>query len=424
MKKILSVILFTFLLGNVFCQIKEIGCNGGTTTLQKIADTVNSNFDYIDTEITDTIPLSGLVYTKSQTDSICNAKIDSALTDVSTDTTYRDLVIDSLKTRITILEDSLVTQHNFNNWVAVQLSSLWDSLGKTAPIIDAVAPLFDSAYVANADPDMLIVILDTNDLHQDSLPDDEDFYLTQNGVELDITTVDINQDSLKLSLASSVTYGTTLLLDYTSSINALQDSSGNKVANWVDQPVTNSIASTHSYTDDFNSYSNGASLGGQGNWVTALGTMTTSGTNVYSNAVGRNMVYYNATTGNDQYSQVAHNAASSSRFVGAAVRISSASGGSGYFYYYGNGSRVVGKMVNGTWTQIATCSCNITAGQILRIEVQGTTIRCYLNGVLDTNLTGGTGTFTDTSLSTGFSGVCGMDASSTPRIDDWAGGDL
>jgi hypothetical protein len=64
----------------------------------------------------------------------------------------------------------------------------------------------------------------------------------------------------------------------------------------------------------------------------------------------------------------------------------------------------------------------------MKISVVGTTITCYLNGEVDTGLniaispaTGGSGVYTDTRLSTGYTGVYGFgcyDATSV-QGDNW-----
>lgn len=147
------------------------------------------------------------------------------------DTTYLYLVIDSLKTRATNLESTL------DNILAY--------LGND---IDVTSPLFLSAELGTYNDSILVVLFDTLDVQQDSIPNVADFYLTEDGDEMGIQEIDISSDTLFIALDSLGVNGATYLLDYTSDFPALQDSSGNKVVNWNNKAVTNNIEAAASST--------------------------------------------------------------------------------------------------------------------------------------------------------------------------------
>jgi hypothetical protein len=139
--------------------------------------------------------------------------------------------------------DSLVTVVGDLN---VQMTSFIDALNNLG--IDIVPPLFLSAELGTFADDTLLVLMDTTDIQQDSLPSIAAFNLTENSITFGLDTVLINQDSIFIVLDSVGVYGSTYLLDYTASLatvgegNKLQDSIGNKVVNWVNKAVTNNIA--------------------------------------------------------------------------------------------------------------------------------------------------------------------------------------
>jgi hypothetical protein len=148
------------------------------------------------------------------------------------DTTYLYYKIDSLIAEVQIIKDDLATLiENINN------------LG-----LDIAPPRFLSAEIGDYADDTLVVVFDTTDVHQDSIPSVEGFDFTANGTHVVLDTALISNDSLFLVLADpGTTSTTTYLLDYTST-NAtqngkkrLQDSTLNKVNSWVNKPVTNNL---------------------------------------------------------------------------------------------------------------------------------------------------------------------------------------
>jgi hypothetical protein len=108
--------------------------------------------------------------------------------------------------------------------------------------------------------------------------------------------------------------------------------------------------------------------------------------------------------------------------VGPTVRGSS----SGYYRFVLNGNNVasnlsLAKVVGGVFTDISSGGATVTAasGDLLRLEVIGTQLTAYYNGVQKFQVT-------DSSLSTGAPGVAGFDAAASPTAGAtvWEGGNL
>lgn len=134
--------------------------------------------------------------------------------------------------------------------------------------------------------------------------------------------------------------------------------------------------------------------------------------------------YIGATWPADQYAQVTlvspDAAGGQGEGYGPACRITSAGGGS-YYRLVGNGSGwELGKFVSGSHTTIATSSSPTFAnGDVLRLEVQGTTLRGIKNGGAAFT------TQTDTSLATGDAGMAySSTETSTPGVSTFEGGDF
>jgi hypothetical protein len=121
----------------------------------------------------------------------------------------------------------------------------------------------------------------------------------------------------------------------------------------------------------------------------------------------------------DQYSQgtLAAKPASDSFFIGVGVRHAAAGTASYYLYYTANTQTFFGKLITGTFTAFGAVMGGRTAGEVLRIEAEGTTIRAKVDGATQR-------TQTDSSLTTGAAGLTGYDTSTTLRLDDWEAGNV
>lgn len=182
------------------------------------------------------------------------------------------------------------------------------------------------------------------------------------------------------------------------------------------------------YQDAFTAASNSTLQAYSANWTISAGAFSVDATNdaVYPNSAGAECgAFVNSETPSaNQYAQVVlSNVVDANASVGPAVRCST--DGNYYGLYYsrsGGGMVFLFKMVAGTWTGIAEAiGIGVWAnGDVLRLEVEGTTLTPKRNGTLIAAL----GTKTDSSLASGRIGICGYDALATCRMDDFEGGNL
>lgn len=115
------------------------------------------------------------------------------------------------------------------------LINLLQSLGD----YDLIAPRFQSAFIRR---DTLYLTMDSTDIQQDSIPNPGDFYLTEGSNQLGIASLTLANDLITMKLDSVGLFGQTYLLDYTRGWPTLQDSTGNRTANWVNKSITNLVA--------------------------------------------------------------------------------------------------------------------------------------------------------------------------------------
>jgi hypothetical protein len=181
----------------------------------------------------------------------------------SFDTTYLHYRIDSL---ITVVENQ-----------ATEIENLWNAI-ETLGDFDLTAPAFLSAEIGGFADDTLVVLMDTTDVRQDSVPPLTAFTLWAGAIEHGIASVDIGHDTLYIALDSAGVYGATYTLDYTRGTPALQDSTGNKTASWTARSVTNNFGEPEAGVPAFLN-SDGYTF----TWIEALATnLTLNGTQVTS----------------------------------------------------------------------------------------------------------------------------------------------
>jgi PKD repeat protein len=123
--------------------------------------------------------------------------------------------------------------------------------------------------------------------------------------------------------------------------------------------------------------------------------------------------YYNASFDNNQYSQATIAAMSN---VGVTVRTSPTERSYYRFQVIDAANADIGKYVNGTFTQLTPIAGTFAAGDVIRLEVSGSTLTAIQNGST-------VGTATDSDLTGGFPGVRFFNSVGA-RLDDWEGGDL
>lgn len=145
-----------------------------------------------------------------------------------------------------------------------------------------------------------------------------------------------------------------------------------------------------------------------GNWVTCTGSNDARivSNQLKSSSTG-SYVYYNATTANDQYSQCVQAAS----VCGPAVRLQGTSR-DGYFYHVN--SATLYSRVSGTANSILTTGDTPSTTAVYRLEVIGSTLTVYKDGI-------SIGSVTNTDFTSGWTGI--YIGSNTGKVDDWAGGD-
>lgn len=128
---------------------------------------------------------------------------------------------------------------------------------------------------------------------------------------------------------------------------------------------------------------------------------------------------------NDQYAQASLQSLSwqtSAYRAGVAVRVSADTAALADYYAWwvvddSNTARTtkLGKVVNGTATELDSRSVAWVNGDVMTLEAIGTTLNCYRNGELLFSVS-------DASLSTGTPGLVIKGGSNVPALDDWQGG--
>lgn len=181
-------------------------------------------------------------------------------------------------------------------------------------------------------------------------------------------------------------------------------------------------------SDNFNSYSVG-SLAGQGNWtacVEAMAIVDVSGNKVVKgNTAGNESVCKRSEAfSNDHYAKLTISAIESGggQRIGVAVRCSGNSAGNCYFYMADGNARIFAYIEGGYYYNIAIEYTGAAVGDVLELRAEGTSIKCYINGSLDSALpssedtgvaTGTAGSYTSSKFTTGTAGIAGLDAGAT-----------
>jgi len=172
--------------------------------------------------------------------------------------------------------------------------------------------------------------------------------------------------------------------------------------------------------DDFNRADGG--LGS--NWAVCQAAMAISGNKVVMAANPCSMYWNSGSFANDQWSEadITLNAAGF-YMASVMVRASNVNGGSGYLARVCGscGDVAVGKRANFSQTEFASGGSIPTTQPTtlrLRLEVQGTTLRAYVNDLLVV-------TTSDAELTSGRPGIQIATSNTTDcSIDNWEGGDL
>jgi len=164
-------------------------------------------------------------------------------------------------------------------------------------------------------------------------------------------------------------------------------------------------------TDNFEAYTAGSTLDAQGNWLVLLNTFYVyTGKYVYPNtSAAVSISKYNTTFADNQFASITvSTVATASDAIAVAVRLSGTGATTcGYGYYALNGTQRLFRIDNGVKTNLGSPgTAALTVGDVLRLEVSGTTLTAYRNGVVDTGV-GTSGVATVTEYTSGMAGVSG-----------------
>lgn len=178
-------------------------------------------------------------------------------------------------------------------------------------------------------------------------------------------------------------------------------------------------------TDNFTTATSQALTTYSANWSLNSGNFQVDTTDVVvANASAECGAFWNADSfAAAQYAFLTRTAVGTD-WLGPGTRHAGAGTASYYgFYTNGDGSETyVFKMVSGTWTQLGSAgSVNIVAGDVLRLESNGSTHTPIRNGSTYTSI----GAQTDSSLSSGSGGLCGYGLATLSNAGDtWEAGNL
>jgi hypothetical protein len=277
------------------------------------------------------------------------------------------------------------------------------------------------------------IVLDTDYFNDNSFP-----YTTKPGYSAYeyphplIGGVDEDPPGRFNSTPGSQPSGTTqsnITLDTSESATCRYDTSSGTAYDNMVKTFTGGGTTSHSatvgsiiYTDNFDR-ANENPL--NSNWTKA-GTNTNDLRVVSNEVIGttnlaRNAAYYSAGTfGADQYSEVSVDDDS----IGPAVRIQTGQSYlAGYTFREGHPPEQAGLLViyryltDGTGSTISSVSGSVSPGDVLRLEMEGTTLTPYKNDVEVPGLA-----VVDTTFTTGYPGIYTW--VNTVAADDWEGGGL
>lgn len=173
-------------------------------------------------------------------------------------------------------------------------------------------------------------------------------------------------------------------------------------------------------SDNFNR-ADGNLQTGSANWtLVGTGNLAISANEITPARSGNPVLYrWNADTfANDQYAQLTITNVTTNGALGPAARVQTATTGAYFLSTFSGASQsFLMKIINnGAMTQIGS-GFTTANGDIIRLEVEGTSLRVYKNTVLQF-------TQTDSSLATGSGGLFGNDFDDTCTGDNWTAGDL
>ena len=181
------------------------------------------------------------------------------------------------------------------------------------------------------------------------------------------------------------------------------------------------VVGTGLETDTFTDADGTALATHDSDWVINFGGFAINSNSAHADASGSISMAHRE--GNiwpaDQYAEVTVAAIGSAGSIGVAVRCTAGTTATGYVFYSDLYLSYLFKYVNGSFTQIGTTGSPFQAGDVVRLEAIGTTLRPLVNGQLWAQ-----GELTDASIASGYPGIGGYGNSTGSRIDDWVGSGL
>lgn len=170
-------------------------------------------------------------------------------------------------------------------------------------------------------------------------------------------------------------------------------------------------------TDNFTGTNNTALTSYSSSWTNNVGAFR-----IRSNACGINYTsgdaaaHWNADTfDNNQYAEATVTAIGSTDYIGIAVRCAASGATFISFTANSNDASYLSQYVSGTYTDLGT-STAFAVGDVIRLEVSGSTVTAKINGVTKITAT--------TSITSGYAGVGGAGNSGDSLIDGWTAGNL
>jgi hypothetical protein len=179
-------------------------------------------------------------------------------------------------------------------------------------------------------------------------------------------------------------------------------------------PATDSFTRGPASTVDIDVYS--------ANWTqdSSTGDFKVDGTtdNVWSDKT-EGSCHWNADSfDNDQYAEIVIVSSSSGNWHGVSVRADTGGANTYYGFYGDSSSQYLFEQIAGSWTEISSTGNGFSASDVVRLEVDGTSLSALVNDSEEESASGESG------ISSGAAGLSSSAGSSTPRMDDWEGGNL
>lgn len=161
-------------------------------------------------------------------------------------------------------------------------------------------------------------------------------------------------------------------------------------------------------------------LASYSNWVVNNGTFTVKAADyVIVASSSENRAHWSSDSFNDDQYSKGVIVGTGSSWIGVSVRVA-ASAVTDYSWYVADAdTNYLSKQVAGTYTEIASDGTGVDAGDVIQLSITGTTLSPKKNS----SSTGTPGDHTDSSISSGYAGICGYGTGGI-GLDNWEGGNI